>query len=274
MIKIDEVKYGIQPYGPGGGALMLALYASDDGEQLDLSNLDQEKDFEKIRDIYADVAKNLFNQIKEKRKEAGLEKTYEDVVSYPFTGIAYGLIGNAFVDDDYFYPLCMLNDLISTEALEWQKLLHSQGKIGMIDPPHYTLIAEPRNQYINRNIFEIANYAFAVCNVRKKDADGNEEVISKDNKADFYHPNSLMNVNNHAQGGWLFRPENEEDIKLFDEFYEKDAVISKPFNVIVIPRSDDKKFIDKLSEWCIEKHHRLDIERKGKYILDFERNVN
>ena len=271
MIRIDEVKYGIQPYGPGGGSLMLALYASDDGKILDVSSLDEKKDFEKIRDIYADVARNLFQQIKDKRSETGLAETYEEVVSYPFTGISYGLIGNAFVDDDYFYPLCMLNDLISTEALEWQKLLHSQGKVGMVDPPHYTLIAEPRNQYINRNIYEIANYAFAVCNVRKLDENGKEEVISKANKLDFYHPNSLMNINNHAQGGWLFRPSNEEDLQLFEDFYEKDAVISKPFNVIVIPKNNDKDFIDKLSEWCIKKHHRLDIERKGKHILDFEK---
>src|SRR5574344_2074233 len=113
MIKIDNINYGIMPYGPGSGNQMLSIYFKDDKSgNIDLSGKNKKKDFDKIKAKFTEVANNLYDSIKNIIKENKLEDQWQEAMVVP--KLTYiGLTGNVLIDDTYFYPYMLLLDLIS-----------------------------------------------------------------------------------------------------------------------------------------------------------------
>src|SRR5574344_2037017 len=271
MIAVNNIKFGIQPYGPGAGQAMFSIYFDDDGTGgIDLDNLDEKKDFNKIRDKFAEIANNLYKSIKENTTAQLLDSKWKQAIENRIPTYI-GLIGNVLTTGEYFYPICMLNDLISKESADAQKGLMQAHLIDSLRAPMFAIIGDAIYPYIKRPLYEACNFAIGRLHVKKTLDNGEIEYINDKNFHDFYHPNSLMGINSHPFGCFIFEPDDEKDLELFKENYLKTFNFKHSQSVFIIPNKDcTEKFKNICRDFTIENNVRYGIKLDGAQIIDFD----
>src|SRR5574344_254857 len=273
MIVVDNVKFGIQPFGPGSGQSMFSIYFKDDGTGgINLDCLDEKKDFNKIRDKFAEIANNLYKSIKENTSVQLLDSRWKQCMENR-SPTYIGLIGNVLATGEYFYPICMLNDLISKESADIQKGLMQAHIIDALRAPMFAIIADAIYPYIKLPLYEACNFAIGRLSVKKELDNGEVEYISDKNFHDFYHPNSLMGINNHTFGCFVFEPTEENDLDLFKKNYLETFNFKHSQSIFLIPAADknsDKDFLDKCREFTIANNIRYGMKLDGSQIVNFD----
>lgn len=199
MIKVDKVEYGIAPIGADIGMPCFAIHlGNDDTGGLGIDKLDPEKDTDKIRDTFYNKAVDLFNTIEEGIKALGKEDTWLECLTQPKYKEYIYLIGKVITDDEYFYVVNMLLQVISAKSRDIQNMIHESGKPIELCAPKFAMIAYPNSPYLQKNIWEACNF---IMSWLPKELDG--ERLDFMNKNKFYHIIVLqILVNTHL--GHLF----------------------------------------------------------------------
>jgi hypothetical protein len=185
-------------------------------------------------------------------------------------GIYTVFIGDVCADDEYFYPFNMLLSLISKESIDRQQMseafikARAEKRMPRLNPPRFAMVTRPTNPMIIRNPYEACNFVIAKL-ITKKDG----KDISESNLEDFYHMNSIMNIGKHPFGTYVFRPETEKDLRLFDQFYGK-LPFEHKLQVYVVPKTKTITFKDTCCKWALERDFRPGTIFEGSMVLDFD----
>lgn len=269
MIKVKDVKYGVMPYSAGIGQSAIGVYFENDEREYDFTGLDEAKDSDTIQKMYADTAQEMYDKIKRLVIE-------NNIVDYWNAGLAFEkgiytvFIGDVCVDDDYFYPFNMLLSLISKESIDRQQMspafavARAEKRMPRLNPPRFAMVTRPTNPMVMRNPFEACNFVIA-----KLDTKFNGEDISASNLEDFYHINSIMNIGKHPFGTFVFRPETEKDLELFDKFYAK-LPFEHKLQVYVVPKTETLAFKDACCKWALDHDFRPGAIFEGSMVLNFD----
>ena len=269
MIKIKDVKYGIMPYSAGIGQSAIGIYFEDDDKKYNFEGLDEAKDSETIQKMYAETAQEMYNTIKDLVLENNITEQWNAGLAFE-KGIYTVFIGDVCVDDEYFYPFNMLLSLISKESIDRQQMsdafikARAEKRMPRLNPPRFALVARPINPMITRNPYEACNFVVSKFVTKINNKDISEATID-----DFYHINSIMNIGKHPFGTYVFRPESDKDLDLFDKFYAK-LQLEHPLQVYVVPKSYSSSFKDVCYSWALEHNFRPGALFTSSMVLNFD----
>lgn len=251
MIKVDKVGYGIAPIGADIGMPCFAIHlGNDDTGGLGIDKLDPEKDTDKIRDTFYNKAVDLFNTIEESIKALGKEDTWLECLTQPKYKEYIYLIGKVITDDEYFYVVNMLLQVISAKSRDIQNMIHESGKPIELCAPKFAMIAYPNSPYLQKNIWEACNF---IMSWLPKELDG--ERLDFMNKNKFYHINSITNISKHPFGSFIYTIDTEDDIKLFESFYQKAFLFPSRGAIRIV--AGNKEIEPKAVKFALENGYRV-----------------
>lgn len=258
MLSIDHIEYGVQPYGFAVGYRMLGIYLKDDDIVYNFEGLDDDKDSEIITTMYSETAHKLFDELVEAIKKANLTEQWERALECK--KLEYiGFIGNCFVDDYYFYPICMFQELISNASIQKQQLseefakARAEHRMPRLQPPHIVLVADPVNPMFSRNIWEIG------------DASIGRLPVDKDEN---YCINSMANIANSPRGRFAFTPKSMEDTEKFEKYYPLNLFPKDEQLCVYIDAEGEEA--DKIAEWAMSKGFRHVEKQHLKTCINFD----
>ena len=269
MIKVKDVKYGIMPYSAGIGQSAIGIYFEDDDRTFDFEGLDEAKDEAVFRDAYTNIAQEMYKDIKDFVAKNNITEQWNAGLSFE-KGIYTVFIGDVCVNDDYFYPFNMLLSLISKESIDRQQMsdafakARAEKRMPRLNPPRFMMVARPTNPMIMRNPYEACNVVIAKLSTKK-----NGKEISESSLNEFYHINSIMNIGKHPFGTYVFSPESEKDLRLFDQFYA-DLPFEHKLQVYVVPKTKTMTFKDTCCKWALDHDFRPGTIFESSMVLDFD----
>ena len=269
MIKVKDVRYGVMPYSAGIGQSAIGIYLENDDRTYNFEGLDEAKDSDTIQKMYADTAQEMYNAVKDLVAKNGITEQWNAGLAFE-KGIYTAFIGDVCVNDEYFYPFNMLLSLISKESIDRQQMsaafakARAEKRMPRLNPPRFMIVARPINPMIIRNPYEACNVVVAKLSTKINGKD-----ISNSNLEEFYHMNSIMNIGKHPFGTYVFRPETEKDLRLFDEFYAK-LPFERKLQIYVVPKTKTMTFKDTCCKWALEHDFRPGTIFEGSMVLDFD----
>lgn len=264
MLKVEKVEYGMAPVGADSGMPCFAIRLIDDNEgDLGIGDLDPVKDVEKIGEIFFQKATEIANDIDAKIKDIGQEDRWLECLSQPKPNDYIYFIGRVITDDEYFYVINMVLQVISSRAKDLQQLIHESGKKIELCAPKFAMIVLGNSPYIKKDIVQACN--FVVCHL-PTELDG--ERLEFMNKSKFYHINGLTNVGKHPFGSFIFVVNSEDDLRLFTEFYEPAMTYKTRGAVRIVPGNEGVKKI--AQEFAFKNRFRYNEVITGDNVVSFD----
>jgi len=236
----DQIKTGIIPFG--GGVGIRALYVK-------ITQDDYTKEFENVEE----KALYMINEIKRERPEE-FQQALKSQLQFCF-------VGNGLEDKDQSALNEALFTQLSRESLELQKA--DQLKVQQMRPPFFVWVGKPLVYTGNRQFYEQFNYIVATCPTKTP----NGEVLTKENMDKGYSLTALVEIANHNFSQFVFKIDNEEELKVIIDVYLANSIPVNGDRIIIIPGDVNNK---ELLTACYDfaEKHRIRLGVNYKLIFD------
>jgi hypothetical protein len=244
MININEVKTGIIPFGGGVGIKALGVnYSINDTE---------------IKDVETEVTQ-VINQIKDKYPD--------DFVSALKSKIQFCWVGNGLENKEYTEFADKLFMELSKESLELQK--KDQLKAHQMRPPFFVYVGKPLVYTGSREFYQQFNYLIVDCPTKTPSG----EIVTQKNATEAYSLTALVEIANHNFSQFLFRIDDEKELKVIIDVYLANSIPVHGDRIIIIPGDAKNKELANACALFAEKNRiRLGVNYKDVYdnVLNFD----